>query len=68
MLPRLTVETFDASKYPQNQYIFPSVSQIFHWKHLQNLWVPAAIAGDSNKLPVMSNSKNFLWQLDKEHD
>lgn len=37
-------------------------------KLLQHFWVPAVITADSNKLPVMSNSKNLLWQLYKEHD
>lgn len=53
---------------PSEPVHLPPVSWIFHWKNpLLNFWVPAVITGDSNKLPVMSNSKNLPWQLDKEH-
>lgn len=64
----LTAETFDASQYPQNQHTTPQSHEFSTEKLLQHFGVPAVITADSNKLPVMSNSKNLLWQLYKEHD
>lgn len=46
----------------------PSLMNFPLKKLFQNFWVPAVITGDSNKPPVMSNSKNLSWQLDKDHD